>query len=139
MVLKKRNIPKAWIHLNLMYIYLMYSTELIKGTLKTVVLKLLVDNERMYGYEITQRVKALTDGKVVITEGALYPLLHKLESDGVLTTEKELIGKRARKYYSLTVEGRTKTQELIDEFLDFMITMKHVISPEEGSHGLAIG
>tara|TARA_B110000285_G_C15010683_1_gene556269 strand:+ start:495 stop:848 length:354 start_codon:yes stop_codon:yes gene_type:complete len=117
----------------------MYSTELIKGTLKTVVLKLLVDNERMYGYEITQRVKELTDGKIVITEGALYPLLHKLEADGVLTTEKELIGKRARKYYSLTVEGRTKTQELIDEFLDFMITMKHVISHENGSYGLANG
>ena len=122
-----------------MYICLMYSTELIKGTLKTVVLKLLVDNERMYGYEITQRVKELTDGKIVITEGALYPLLHKLEADGVLTTEKELIGKRARKYYSLTVEGRTKTQELIDEFLDFMITMKHVISHENGSYGLANG
>jgi PadR family transcriptional regulator PadR len=39
---------------------MIYSSELIKGTLKTIILKLLKDNKRMYGYEITQRVKELT-------------------------------------------------------------------------------
>mgnify|MGYP001277560220 CR=1 FL=1 len=41
----------------------MYSNELIKGTLKTIVLKLLSENGKMYGYEMTQKVKELTDGK----------------------------------------------------------------------------
>ena len=81
-----------------MYICPMYSSELIKGTLKTIVLNLLKENRKMYGYEITQKVKELTDGKIQITEGALYPTLHSLEQNGELETEKEYIGKRVRKY-----------------------------------------
>ena len=57
----------------------MYSSELIKGTLKTIILKLLKEQGKMYGYEITNKVKDLTQGKIQITEGALYPTLHALE------------------------------------------------------------
>ena len=46
-----------------------YSPELLKGTLKTIILKLLSDNRKMYGYEITQRVKELTGDEIQITEG----------------------------------------------------------------------
>ena len=84
-----------------------YSTELLKGTLKTIILKLLADNKKMYGYEITQRVKELTADRIQITEGALYPTLHALEAEGFVTTETEFIGKRVRKYYSLSPTGRT--------------------------------
>lgn len=102
---------------------MIYSSELIKGTLKTIVLKLLADNKKMYGYEITQKVKELTSEKIQITEGALYPTLHALESEGLLTTEIEYIGKRVRKYYSLSPAGKTKTQEKLSEFSDFVQTM----------------
>ena len=119
-----------------MYLYLMYSKELIKGTLKTIVLKLLDENGRMYGYEITQRVKEMTDEKIVITEGALYPLLHKLEADGMLVTEKVEMGKRVRKYYSLTPIGRSTAVEKMEEFIDFMGTMKLIL---EGDRGRTIG
>ena len=54
---------------------MVYSSELIKGTLKTIVLKLLADNKKMYGYEITQRVKEVSGDRIQITEGALYPSL----------------------------------------------------------------
>lgn len=110
-----------------MYICVMYSNELIKGTLKTIVLKLLSEQGRMYGYEITQKVKDLTDGNIVITEGALYPLLHKLEADGLLVTEKVSIGKRVRKYYSLTSDGSASASEKITEFMDYMKTMKFIL------------
>ena len=106
---------------------MIYSSELIKGTLKTIVLKLLEDNKRMYGYEMTQRVKELTGDKIQITEGALYPTLHVLEDDGLVTTELEYNGKRARKYYSLSPEGRTKTKEKVSELADFMNTMKFLL------------
>lgn len=102
---------------------MIYSSELIKGTLKTIVLKLLADNNKMYGYEITQRVKELTSDKIQITEGALYPTLHALESEGLLTTETEYIGKRVRKYYSLSPAGKTKSREKLSEFSDFVQTM----------------
>src|SRR6185503_17622571 len=98
----------------------MYSSELIKGTLKTIILKLLSDNQRMYGYEITQRVKDLTGDKIQLTEGALYPSLHSLEAEGILTTETVNIGKRVRKYYTLTKKGKTFSEHKVSEFADFM-------------------
>lgn len=106
---------------------MIYSSELIKGTLKTIVLKLLATNSRMYGYEITQKVKELTFDKIQITEGALYPTLHSLEDDGFVTVETEFIGKRVRKYYSLSPNGKTKTTEKVNELADFMNTMKYLL------------
>jgi PadR family transcriptional regulator PadR len=106
---------------------MIYSSELIKGTLKTIVLKLLSDNKKMYGYEITQRVKELTGNKIQITEGALYPTLHSLEEDGLVTTETEFIGKRVRKYYKLSASGKVKTKEKVTELTDFMDTMRFLL------------
>jgi DNA-binding PadR family transcriptional regulator len=107
---------------------MIYSSELIKGTLKTIVLKLLADNKKMYGYEITQKVKELTADRIQITEGALYPSLHALEHEGLLTTETEFIGKRVRKYYSLSPTGKVKTKEKVSELSDFMDTMKALLN-----------
>ena len=102
----------------------MYSKDLIKGTLQPIILKLLEENKRMYGYEITQKVKTLSKGKIEITEGALYPTLHKLEAEGILQTETEYIGKRVRKYYSLTKSGNTLVSERVKELNEFLLTMK---------------
>jgi DNA-binding PadR family transcriptional regulator len=117
----------------------MYSKEIIKGTLKPVILKLLKDRGRMYGYEITQQVKELTLNKIQITEGALYPLLHKLEADGIVTTEMEHIGKRMRKYYKLTDTGDTTAQVIVEEFKDFLETMKRIIDGPQtvSSYGIS--
>jgi PadR family transcriptional regulator PadR len=59
---------------------------------------------------ITQRIKELSDGQILLTEGALYRTLHKLEAEGLLKTEVVNIGKRIRKYYSLTAEGSLNGQ-----------------------------
>lgn len=107
---------------------MIYSTELIKGTLKTIILKMLSDNKKMYGYEITQRVKELTMDRIQLTEGALYPTLHALESEGLLVTETEYIGKRMRKYYSLSPAGKSKTKEKVSELADFMTTMQLLLN-----------
>jgi PadR family transcriptional regulator, regulatory protein PadR len=106
---------------------MIFSSELLKGTMKTIVLKLLADNKKMYGYEITQRVKELTLEKIQLTEGALYPTLHALENEGLVTTELEYIGKRVRKYYSLSPSGTTKTKEKIEELGEFMNTLSGLL------------
>jgi DNA-binding PadR family transcriptional regulator len=102
---------------------MIYSTDLIKGSLKTIILKLLADNKKMYGYEITQKVRELTLDKIQITEGALYPTLHALEADKLVTTEVEYIGKRMRKYYSLSPAGKAQAREKVKELANFMETM----------------
>jgi len=108
----------------------MHSPELLKGTLQTIVLKVLKDHGKMYGYEITQRVKDLSIGRLMLTEGALYPTLHKLEAEGLLTTETVMIGKRVRKYYSLTLMGKNTAKDRVTEFVDFIKTMGNVLQVE---------
>jgi len=101
-----------------------YSSELIKGTLRTILLKMLSDHSRMYGYELTQKVREVTGDKIVLTEGALYPALHALEAEGLIISESEFIGKRVRKYYRLSTEGKKANKVKILEFADFLETMK---------------
>ena len=108
----------------------MYSKELTKGTLQPIVLKLLYDSNKMYGYEIAQKVKELTKGKIDISEGALYPILHKLEADGVLETEKIFIGKRVRKYYTVTETGKKIAVEVNTEINDFLGTLAIIFNPQ---------
>ncbi len=105
----------------------MHSPELLKGTLQTIILKMLKDHGRMYGYEITQRVKDLSAGRLLLTEGALYPTLHKLEAEGHLQTEVVTLGKRVRKYYSLTPVGKTTASNRVNEFAEFIGTMSRVL------------
>ena len=88
---------------------------MLKGTLQTIILKLLEDNSQMYGYEITQKVKELTTGDIVLTEGALYPALHKLEAEGLLATFTEVVDSRVRKYYRLTERGGKEVTEKVTE------------------------
>ena len=101
----------------------MYSSELIKGTLKTIILKLLSESDKMYGYEITQKVKELTGGKIQLTEGALYPTLHALEAQGILSTDVVNVGNRIRKYYSVTDLGKKTASDKVSEYSDFIDTM----------------
>lgn len=105
----------------------MHSPELLKGTLQTIILKMLKDHGRMYGYEITQRVKDLSAGRLLLTEGALYPTLHKLEAEGHLQTEVVTLGKRVRKYYTLTPIGKTTASDRVNEFAEFIGTMSRVL------------
>ncbi len=113
----------------------MFSKELLKGTLKTIILKLLEEKGRMYGYEITQHVKSLSDGKLILTEGALYPTLHKLESEGLLKTEKIFLGKRARKYYSLTPAGNKASISRLKEFREFSAAMHMILFSKTNPDG----
>ncbi len=110
-----------------MYYTVMHSPELLKGSLQTILLKLLADHGKMYGYEITQKVKLLSAGTLVLTEGALYPTLHKLEAEGLLRTEKISIGKRVRKYYYLTEAGSVSVMQRVQEFEAFISTMFNVL------------
>lgn len=106
----------------------MENQQLIRGFLRGIVLKLLDENGRMYGYEITQRVRELTAGQLTLTEGALYPTLHRLEADGVLTTETERVDGRLRKYYRIAPTGGTEAEATIDELRTFLENLQKVLT-----------
>lgn len=113
-----------------MYVCNMSSSKLLKGSLATIVLRLLEEREKMYGYEITQKVKELTAGEIKITEGALYPTLHKLEAEGYLTTQTQKVDNRVRKYYSLTKEGNVAAKSKVAELEEFIKQLQHVLNPQ---------
>lgn len=82
----------------------------------------------MYGYEITQQVKQLTNSELSITEGALYPLLHKLEAAGMVVADMQHIGNRVRKYYSLTPEGKKQSLKYMEELQRFLATLSGLLN-----------
>ena len=108
----------------------MGNSKLYKGSLTTIILKLLNENNKMYGYEITQKVKELTKGELKITEGALYPALHKLEAEGLLDVEVAKVDNRLRKYYKLTEQGTKETANKLTELESYIKTMQTFISPK---------
>ena len=119
--------PNLLIHKKLRY---MYSNELVRGMLKTIILQLLGEKDKMYGYELSKLVRDRTKDKIVLTEGALYPLLHKLEKDNLVVTSMEMVGNRQRKYYALTPSGKTSAKEKRSELMDFMETLKSLMNPQ---------
>ena len=105
----------------------MESKEFIRGMLKTIILRLLASTKQMYGYEITQKVAELSQGEIKLTYGALYPILYKLESEGLLVTTTEIVDGRARKYYSLTPSGKKLAKVKISELQRFTEILKSIL------------
>lgn len=83
----------------------------------------------MYGYEITQAVEERTSGELTLTFGALYPVLHKLEEEGLLTTQSQEVDGRLRKYYQLTPTGSETAVRKASEFDRFTQLMRLLIDP----------
>jgi len=117
---------------NLLKYHEMISPDLIKGSLKTIVLRLLKENGRMYGYEITRKVEELTAGRIKLTYGALYPVLHKLENEGVVVTEAENFNNRIRIYYSLTPKGNSVVAEKVKEMKEFIESLQSIVNLKPG-------
>lgn len=105
----------------------MIANDLLKGTIRTIVLKLLLENGKMYGYEITQEVQRISRGKIKLTYGALYPALHKMESERLLIATKKEVDNRLRKYYALTAKGVKAAEALVQEYRAFAATMDALI------------
>ena len=100
----------------------------IKGSLTTIILKLLENNSRMYGYEMTKAVREVTKNKMNITEAALYPALHKLVAEGLLETTSEQVDGRMRKYYALTKKGKKETITKIDALKDALESVQILLN-----------
>ena len=108
----------------------MNSKELLKGTLSVIILKLLSEKERMYGYEMYQQVKELSEGKILLKDGSLYPALQKMTKDGLLSYKEENVGGRVRKYYYLTKKGQKEKVAYVEEVKDFINTLNKIVFPE---------
>ncbi|MEO8211318.1 MAG: PadR family transcriptional regulator [bacterium] len=110
----------------------MATNDLLKGMLKPIILKLLLEKGRLYGYNITQLVSEITDGQIELTFGALYPILHKMEKEGLVKKESELFNNRNRIYYSIAPKGRSMAKEKVSELEEVLNTLKIFFKPNFG-------
>jgi DNA-binding PadR family transcriptional regulator len=110
----------------------MISNEFIKGSLKTIVLKVLKEEGPMHGYALTKKVEILTRGNIKLTYGALYPLLHKLKKEKILVTASDITTGRMRIYYSLTPKGHSVVTEKINELKEFIDTLQQIVELKPG-------
>lgn len=101
--------------------------ELLKGSTVILILKLL-DEKSMYGYEMIKAIEKKSEGIFSFKEGTLYPILHTLEQNGLVTSFwDESDGKRKRKYYKLTKKGRDELKEKEKEWTLFSSTVNKVL------------
>ena len=85
--------------------------DLVAAAATPLVLAILADGES-YGYAILKRVRELSEGELEWTDGMLYPLLHRLNRLGYVTTEwRNPPEERRRRYYASTDEGRRALAE----------------------------
>lgn len=98
----------------------MSNKKYIKGFLEDIVLHLISKEGEMYGYEITQKVRDVSKDAIKITEGALYPILHKLEREEKLTPEYRETNGRLRKYYRITPQGGNRASDASEELATFL-------------------
>lgn len=106
--------------------------ELLKGCMKTIVLQML-KRKTMHGYELLATIKESSAGKLEVTEGTLYPLLHSLEEDGfVVAIWEKGAGQRKRRVYEITKEGRKLLKDRTQELNEFMSVVGALIARSQG-------
>jgi PadR family transcriptional regulator, regulatory protein PadR len=106
-------------------------SDLVQGTLDMLLLKILA-LEPMNGFTVSQRLKQVSGDVLHVSDGSLYPALHKLEQEGWITAEWKTseYGRRA-KYYSLTRLGRRQLEKEADNWGRLSSAISRVIKLKE--------
>ncbi len=105
-----------------------FDRDLLRGSLDVLVLAQLSGGER-YGYQILTALREKSGGRVDLRAGTLYPILHKLEAGGCVTSRWDEAGGRDRKWYALTERGRKQLASNAREWLDYAECLQRIIRP----------
>ena len=106
-------------------------SDLVQGTLDLLVLKILA-LEPLHGWAIGQRLSLVSDEELRVSDGSLYPALHKLEQQGWIKAEWKTseLGRRA-KFYALTASGRRKLEDETEEWRRLSSAISRVVRLKE--------
>jgi len=104
--------------------------QLLKGTIPLLVLRLL-DRGELYGYQLIKSLDELSAGAFRFSEGSLYPVLHSLERDGLLSAHWQSgESGRKRKYYTITGRGRAELAARLRQWRTFAAAIETVLAEE---------
>jgi len=102
-----------------------------QGTLDMLVLKAL-QLEPMHGWAISLRLRSISNDVLQVSEGSLYPALHKLEQEGWITAEwKQTENNRRAKFYALTRLGRRQLESETANWRRLSSAISHVVQLRE--------
>ena len=105
--------------------------DLVQGTLDLLVLKILA-LEPQHGWAISQRLKQVSSDVLQVSDGSLYPALHKLEQEGWIKAEwKTTESGRRAKYYSLTRLGQRQLEREADNWGRLSAAIARVVKLKE--------
>src|SRR5688500_15273433 len=106
-------------------------TDLVQGTLDLLILKILA-LEPLHGWAIGQRLRQVSGDVLQVSDGSLYPALHKLENEGWITAEwKPTENNRRAKFYALTRPGRRHLEREAANWDRLSAAISHVVRLEE--------
>jgi PadR family transcriptional regulator, regulatory protein PadR len=107
-------------------------TDLVQGTLDLLILKILALGP-LHGWAIGQRLKQISGEVLQVSDGSLYPALHKLEQGGWITAEwGPSENNRRAKYYQLTRPGRKRLEQETADWDRLSAAITQVVRFEEG-------
>src|SRR3974377_1823608 len=108
------------------------SSDLIQGTLDLLICRWLAV-EPMHGWAIAKRIQQVSNDVLLVTQGALYPALHRLEQQGwVRGTWRDSETGREAKYYSLTKAGKVQLEKELEQWRRLSNAVVLVISAGQG-------
>lgn len=99
----------------------------LKGHLDGLILAV-VSREPLHGYAVIETLKARSGGELALPEGTVYPALHRLEADGLLSSEWSAATGRRRRVYSITDRGRRELGANRERWRVFSTTIEAVLS-----------
>lgn len=106
-------------------------SDLVQGTLDLLLLKILA-LEPLHGWAISQRLTQISGDVLQVSDGSLYPALHKLEQEGWIQSEwKPSENNRRAKFYSLTRLGRRQLEKETANWNRLSSAISHVIQLRE--------
>ncbi len=104
---------------------------LVAASTRALILAILANHEESYGYEIIQEVKRLSGGMMNWQDGMLYPVLHRLEQEGLIVARWGRSEKgRKRKYYRLQQAGQVALQAEVEHWLQVHATIMKALSAQ---------
>jgi len=102
--------------------------DLVQGTLDLLLLKILA-LEPLNGYAISQRLQQISSDELRVSDGSLYPALHKLEQEGwIVATWRTTENNRRAKYYSLSRLGRRQLERETENWTRLAAAITRVVN-----------
>ena len=109
-----------------------YDPDLLRGNTDALLLALIQEQGRTYGYQLIKEIEVRSKGFFRFREGTVYPALRKLENDGLVQGEwAKLTGGQERRYYVITDEGRAFLAERLRMWQSFASAVDLVLRPRE--------